>query len=132
MPPKTTISIIKCDVGSLAGHHIVPKPLLNIAEKNLKLAKEERLINSYYVFNAGDDLQLLMVHEKGESNPEIHKLAWNTFQEAANKALSLKLYSAGQDLLKNAFSGNIRGMGPGVAEMEIDERPSDPVVVFRS
>jgi len=132
MPQKTTISIIKCDVGSLAGHHIVPKPLLNIAEKNLKLAKEERLINSYYVFNAGDDLQLLMVHEKGESNPEIHKLAWNTFQEAANKALSLKLYSAGQDLLKNAFSGNIRGMGPGVAEMEIDERPSDPVVVFRS
>jgi fructose 1,6-bisphosphate aldolase/phosphatase len=132
MPQKTTISIIKCDVGSLAGHHIVPKPLLNIAEKNLKLAKEEGLINSYYVFNAGDDLQLLMVHEKGESNPEIHKLAWNTFQEAANKALSLKLYGAGQDLLKNAFSGNIRGMGPGVAEMEIDERPSDPVVVFRS
>src|SRR4030043_561138 len=71
-----------------------------------------------------------MVHEKGESNPEIHKLAWDTFQEAANKALNLKLCGAGQDLLKNAFSGNIRGMGPGVAEMEIEERPSDPIVVF--
>lgn len=130
MAGKTTISVIKCDVGSLAGHHVVPKPLLDIAEKNLERAKEDGLINSYYVFNVGDDLQLLMVHTKGESNPEIHKLAWNTFQEAANKALQLKLYGAGQDLLKNAFSGNIRGLGPGVAEMEIEERKSEPIVVF--
>ncbi|MEM2676152.1 MAG: fructose 1,6-bisphosphatase, partial [Candidatus Bathyarchaeia archaeon] len=41
MTKKTTISIIKCDVGSLAGHHVVPKPLLDIANKNLKRAKEE-------------------------------------------------------------------------------------------
>lgn len=130
MPRKTTVSLLKCDVGSLVGHHIVPKPLLDVAEKNLRDAKEQGLVNSYYVFNAGDDLQLLMVHENGESNSGIHKLAWDTFQEAANKALSLKLYGAGQDLLKNAFSGNVRGMGPGVAEMEIEERPSDPIVVF--
>jgi len=130
MPRKTTISIIKCDVGSLVGHHVVPKPLLTIAEKNLETAKEDEIINSYHVFNVGDDLQLLMIHEKGESNQEIHKLAWDTFKEAADKALELKLYGAGQDLLKTAFSGNIRGMGPGVAEMEIEERGSDPVIVF--
>ncbi len=130
MTIKTTISLIKCDVGSLAGHYIVPSPLFNIAEKNLKQAQETGLINNYHVFNAGDDLQLLMVHQKGESNPEIHSLAYHTFREAADKALELKLYGAGQDLLKNAFSGNIRGMGPGVAEMEIEERPSDPIVVF--
>jgi len=130
MSRKTTISLIKCDVGSLAGHHIVPQPLLSIAEKNLKKAQEIDLINGHYVFNAGDDLQLLMIHEKGESNPDIHKLAFDTFQEAANKALTLKLYGAGQDLLKTAFAGNIRGMGPGVAEMEIEERGSDPIVIF--
>jgi len=71
-----------------------------------------------------------MVHEKGEPDSEIHKLAWNTFKEAAYRALKMKLYGAGQDLLKDAFSGNIRGMGPGVAEMEIEERPSEPTVVF--
>ncbi|MGQ9624653.1 MAG: fructose-1,6-bisphosphate aldolase/phosphatase [Candidatus Bathycorpusculaceae bacterium] len=130
MAKKTTISLIKCDVGSLAGHHIVPKPLLNVGQKNLKKALEKGLINSYYVFNVGDDLQLLMVHERGEENPEIHKLAWDTFQEASKKALELKLYGAGQDLLKTAFSGNVRGMGPGVAEMEIEERGSDPIVVL--
>jgi len=93
-------------------------------------AAKKDLINNYFVFNAGDDLELLMIHEKGEQNPDIHKLAWDTFKAAANKASDLKLYGAGQDLLKNAFSGNVRGMGPGVAEMEIEERRSDPLVVF--
>jgi fructose 1,6-bisphosphate aldolase/phosphatase len=130
VPKKTTISLIKCDVGSLAGHHIVPEPLFKIAKKDMEKAKTNGIINSYYVFNAGDDLELLMVHEKGEHNHTIHELAWNTFKEAADKALALKLYGAGQDLLKTAFSGNVCGMGPGVAEMEIEERGADPIVVF--
>lgn len=130
LPIKTTISIIKCDVGSLAGHHVVPKPLFDVAEKNLKKAAAEGVINNFYVFNAGDDLELLMAHEKGEQNHMIHELAWNIFKEAADKASQLKLYAAGQDLLKNAFSGNVRGMGPGVAEIEMEERKSDPIVVF--
>jgi fructose 1,6-bisphosphate aldolase/phosphatase len=130
MARKTTISLIKCDVGSLAGHHIVPKPLFDVAERKLKLAQEKGLINSFFVFNAGDDLELLMLHDKGESNEEIHELAFATFKEAADKALKLKLYGAGQDLLKTAFAGNICGMGPGVAEMELEERGSDPIVVF--
>ena len=130
MAKKVTISLIKCDVGSLAGHHVVPKPLFDIAEKKLEKAQDEGIINNFFVFNAGDDLELLMAHEKGEQNSDIHKLAWETFKEAANKALQLKLYAAGQDLLKDAFSGNVRGMGPGVAEMEIEERASDPIVVF--
>jgi len=119
---KVTISLIKCDVGSLAGHHVVPKPLLDIAEKNLRKAVNEGIINNFFVFNAGDDLELLMAHENGEQNRGVHKLAWDTFKEAADKALQLKLYAAGQDLLKDAFSGNVRGMDPGVAEMEIEER----------
>jgi fructose 1,6-bisphosphate aldolase/phosphatase len=130
VPKKTTISLIKCDVGSLAGHHIVPQPLFRIAQKNLETAKNSGLINSFFVFNAGDDLELLMLHDKGERNHLIHELAWNTFKEAADKALALKLYGAGQDILKTAFSGNVCGMGPGVAEMEIEERGADPIVVF--
>jgi len=54
-----------------------------------------------------------MVHEKGKDHPKIHQIAFNVFMEASKKAQSLKLYGAGQDLLKTAFSGNIRGMSPG-------------------
>jgi len=130
LPKKTTVSLIKCDVGSLAGHHVVPKPLFDLAEKALSLAAKSGVINNFLVFNAGDDLELLMLHEKGEQNHDVHKLAWDIFKSAANKAEQLKLYGAGQDILKTAFSGNVRGMGPGVAEMEFEERRSDPVVVF--
>ena len=35
-----------------------------------------------------------------------------------------------KDLLKDSFSGNIKGMGPGVAEMEFDERPNEAFTVF--
>jgi fructose 1,6-bisphosphate aldolase/phosphatase len=127
---KTTVSLIKADVGSLAGHTVVPQPLFDIANEKLADAQGTGLINSFFVFNAGDDLELLMTHFKGENSEEVHKLAWDTFKAAADKAKKLKLYGAGQDLLKDAFSGNVKGLGPGVAEMEFEERGSDPIVVF--
>ncbi len=127
---KTTVSIIKADVGSLAGHTVVPEPLFKIAKEKLAEAKETGLVKSFYVFNAGDDLELLMTHHEGENSEEIHGLAWGTFKAAADRAKELKLYGAGQDLLVDAFSGNVRGMGPGVAEMEFEERGSDPMVVY--
>lgn len=48
MSNRTTISLIKADVGSLVGHHVVPKPLLQIAEQLLQKAKEDKLINSFH------------------------------------------------------------------------------------
>jgi len=131
LPKKVTISLIKADVGSLAGHHIVHPKQLEVAKNCLEKAKKDGLIIDYYVFNCGDDLQLLMTHRHGENNPKVHELAWNTFKEVTEKvSKALKLYAAGQDLLAEAFSGNVRGMGPGVAEMEFEERASDPVIIF--
>lgn len=127
---RVTVSLIKADVGSVAGHVRVPEELLDIAEEELVKAKENNVITDYYVFNCGDDLELLMTHTKGVDSSEIHGLAWNTFKKCADEAKKMKLYGAGQDLLKEAFSGNIRGMGPGIAEMEFEERPSEPIIVF--
>jgi len=127
---KITLSVIKADIGSLAGHHIVPEALLKKAGEKLESAKQQGLIVDYYVTSVGDDLQLIMTHKRGELNSEIHKLAWETFREATELARELKLYGAGQDLLVDSFSGNLKGMGPGFAEIEFEERPSEPVVVF--
>lgn len=128
---KITISLIKADIGGWVGHSTVHPRQIELAKQRLKEAKETGLLIDYFVFNCGDDLQLLMTHTKGENNEEIHKLAWDTFVEVTNKvSKSLKLYGAGQDLLAETFSGNVRGMGPGVAEMEIEERPSEPIIVF--
>lgn len=71
-----------------------------------------------------------MGHTKGADNGDIHAIAWECFEKATEVAKKLKLYGAGQDLLSDAFSGNIRGMGPGVAELEFTERTSEPLVAF--
>jgi fructose 1,6-bisphosphate aldolase/phosphatase len=127
---KTTISVIKADVGSVAGHVKPHEALLKKCDEILAKARESGLLVDYHVTNCGDDVELIMTHRNGEEYEEVHELAWNAFQEATKVARDLKLYGAGQDLLADTFSGNIKGMGPGVAEMEFKERPSDPVFVF--
>lgn len=127
---KITVSIIKADVGSVAGHTVVPKEIIEVAEEALEKEKQNGTIIDYRVLNAGDDLDLIITHDKGVDDQEIHELAWNTFKKAADKAKELKLYGAGQDLLSDAFSGNVRGLGPGVAEMEFTERGAEPVIAF--
>jgi len=127
----TTISCIKADVGSIAGHIVVPDEMKAIARKKLKEnGVKKKLITDFHVFNCGDDLELLMTHDKGKNDERIHELAWNTFMDCTAYAKKNKLYGAGQDLLADAFSGNVKGQGPGVAEMVIKERKSDPLLVF--
>jgi fructose 1,6-bisphosphate aldolase/phosphatase len=130
-PRKTTVSVIKADVGSVAGHATVHPKQLEVARQFLEEARRKDTISDYHVTHAGDDLELVMTHTKGENNASIHELAWRCFKEVTEKvSRPLKLYAAGQDLLSEAFSGNIKGMGPGVAELEFTERQSDPVLVF--
>jgi fructose 1,6-bisphosphate aldolase/phosphatase len=127
---ETTISVIKADIGSLAGHVIVPDFILEFARKEMKEAAKKKLINDFYVTHAGDDLELIMTHFKGEDNEEIHELAWDTFMKCADLGREHKIYAAGQDLLSDTFSGNVKGMGPGSAEMTITERKSEPIAIF--
>jgi len=132
MGERVTLSVIKADVGSIAGHHIVHPDQMAAATKILAEAKQKGVIIDFYVTNVGDDLQLIMTHNKGPDHPDIHGLAWEAFKAAAKVARDLKLYAAGQDLLSEAFSGNVRGLGPGVAELEMEERTSEPVITFHA
>lgn len=130
MVDKITISHIKADVGGYPGHASVHPDLIASAKAVLTEAKQKGLLIDFHVMGAGDDLQLIMGHRKGTDNSAIHGLAWEAFIKATDVAKKLKLYGAGQDLLSDAFSGNVRGMGPGVAEMEFTERKAEPLVAF--
>jgi fructose 1,6-bisphosphate aldolase/phosphatase len=72
-----------------------------------------------------------MSHTHGVNNEKIHKLAWDAFMAGTEVAKKEGLYGAGQDLLKDSFSGNVKGMGPGVAEMEFEERPNEAFTVLQ-
>ncbi|MDP2726200.1 MAG: fructose-1,6-bisphosphate aldolase/phosphatase [Dehalococcoidia bacterium] len=125
-----TLSVIKADVGGYVGHSESHPDLLAKAGECLVKPKRDGLLIDYHVTKCGDDLQLIMTHQQGEDSKKIHKLAWDTFVSCTEVAKKLKLHGAGQDLLAEAFSGNVRGMGPGVAEMEFEEREAETIIVF--
>lgn len=127
MGEKITISVIKADIGGWVGHSKVHPELIKKAEEIL--CKED-MLEDFRVTHVGDDLNLIMTHRQGVNDEKVHKLAWDVFLECTEVAKNLKLYGAGQDLLFDAFSGNIKGLGPGIAEMEFEERKSEPIIVF--
>lgn len=127
---RVTLSVIKADIGGYVGHSESHPDVLAEACRAMEKAKSDGLLIDYHVTKCGDDAQLVMTHTMGTDNKTIHELAWDTFVSCTEVAKKLRLYGAGQDLLCDAFSGNVKGMGPGLAEMEIEERPSEAVICF--
>jgi fructose 1,6-bisphosphate aldolase/phosphatase len=125
-----TLSVIKADIGGYVGHSSSHPLVLEKAEECIAPARASGLLIDYHITRCGDDLELIMTHQEGEEDERIHKLSWDTFIECTQVAKDLKLHGAGQDLLSDAFSGNVKGMGPGVAEMEFDERAAETIIIF--
>ncbi len=125
---KITISVIKADVGGIGGHTLPSDGLLNAIKNTVKGAGA--LLIDHYIGYCGDDTHIVMAHTHGVNNKDIHQLAWDAFMAGTEIAKQEGLYGAGQDLLKDSFSGNIKGMGPGVAEMEFEERANEAFTVF--
>lgn len=125
-----TLSIIKADTGGWVGHSSVHPDQITAARRVMDAACAADVLVDAHVTSCGDDLALVMTHRHGVDATVVHELAWDTFRCTTEVAERLGLYGAGQDLLSDAFSGNLRGLGPGYAEIEIDERPSEPVLCF--
>ncbi len=126
---KLTLSVIKADIGSIGGH-IKPSLQLLEAVRRFIAEKGKKVLIDHHIGFTGDDIAILMTHVRGVLNEEVHKLAWDAFLTGTEVAKAQGLYGAGQDLLKDSFSGNVKGMGPAVAEMEFDERPNEPFLLF--
>jgi len=126
---KVTLSVIKADIGSIGGHI---KPSERLIKRVAEYIEDEGkgIINDFFVSHTGDDVAILFSHSHGVGNEKVHKLAWNAFVAGTAIAKEQGLYGAGQDLLKDAFSGNVKGMGPAVAEMEFEERQNEPFLLF--
>jgi len=126
---RITVSAIKADIGGIGGHTRPSEELLGTV-KNFVAKSAKGLLIDYYIGYTGDDIHIIMTHTRGMDDEKIHKLAWDAFTEGTKTAKDQGLYGAGQDLLKDAFSGNVKGMGPGVAEIEMEERPSEVFCIF--
>ncbi|MDC0242213.1 fructose-1,6-bisphosphate aldolase/phosphatase [Nitrosopumilus sp.] len=125
---KITVSVIKADVGGIGGHTKPSDGLIKAIRDTVENSGD--LLIDHYIGYCGDDTHIVMSHTHGVNNEKIHKLAWDAFMAGTEVAKKEGLYGAGQDLLKDSFSGNVKGMGPGVAEMEFEERPNEAFTVF--
>jgi len=125
---KITVSVIKADVGGVGGHTKPSDGLIEAVRNTIKNSAD--LLIDYYIGYCGDDVHIVMSHTHGVDNQQIHKLAWDAFMAGTKVAKEEGLYGAGQDLLKDSFSGNVKGMGPGVAELEFEERQNEAFTVF--
>ena len=132
---KVTLSVIKADVGSIGGHTKPSERMMDAVRGDVAGAIERGLLIDGYVSHTGDDIAMVMSHAHGEANAEIHQFCWDAFVNATEIAKEYGLYGAGQDLLTDAPSGNVRGAGPAVAEIEMDHtleapRPAESFCVF--
>jgi fructose 1,6-bisphosphate aldolase/phosphatase len=133
---RITLSVIKADVGSVGGHTKPSERMLETVRSRLRDAVGSRLVVDGLVTHTGDDIAIIMSHQQGVGAGVIHRFAWESFLAATAEAKSAGLYGAGQDLLVDAPSGNIRGAGPAVAEIEFDrhpqskDRPAEAFLVF--
>jgi fructose 1,6-bisphosphate aldolase/phosphatase len=121
---RITLSAIKADVGSIGGHTRPSGEMMEAVRSAAEKAVESGLLVDAFVSSTGDDIAITMSHTRGKDDTDIHQFAWNAFLEGTAIAQKYGLYGAGQDLLVDAPSGNIRGAGPGVAELEFDHEPT--------
>ncbi len=133
---RVTLSVIKADVGSTGGHTRPSEAMLNLVRSRVSAAIQRKLLLDGIVTYTGDDIAITMSHTHGVSAPEVHAFAWDCFLAASAEAKASGLYGAGQDLLVDAPSGNVRGAGPAVAEIEFERdpagkhRPAEPFLIF--
>ncbi|HBG45829.1 MAG TPA: fructose 1,6-bisphosphatase [Deltaproteobacteria bacterium] len=128
---KVTLSVFTADVGGFVGHVSSHPEVLDTAKERLYTAGTKGKISDFHILRCGDDINLVITHLRGTDDREIHALAWDTFLACRETAEELKLYGAKRGMLED-FTGNIKCMGPGAAEIEFAERTSEPVLVFLS
>lgn len=128
---ELTFSVVKCDAGSPGGHTRPTPAMLRAVEQHIR--DQSWVIDCMFTYT-GDDIAIIMTHQLGVASATVHRAARAAFDAAAEIAKAEGNYGAGQDLFPAAPSGNLRGTGPGVAELSFKllpaHRPSESIAVF--
>jgi fructose 1,6-bisphosphatase len=85
--------------------------LFRIVEGYMRNERREPICD-FFVCHTGDNIAALFNYSLETEDEGVHKLTWNAFTAQAKIAKKQGFSGAGQDLLKNSFFGNMKGMGP--------------------
>ncbi|MFA5107048.1 MAG: fructose 1,6-bisphosphatase [Patescibacteria group bacterium] len=136
---QVTLSCLKADVGSIGGHTRPSSEMVATVQNAVREAVSRKTILDGLTMFTGDDINCVLAHLQGPLSQVVHlELVHHAFLGATRNAQERGLYAAGQDLLVDAPSGNLRGAGPAVAELTFEHvptatdtcRPAESFVVF--
>ncbi len=119
------IKATKADVGGVGGHVVAADEVKSIIAKYVldnNSYRGEPIFTSMIVTHTGDDCAVTGIMAETVDMSVVDELMWDALQEGATKAAELGLYGPGQDLVADAFTGNLRGAGPATVALPFPVR----------
>jgi fructose 1,6-bisphosphate aldolase/phosphatase len=119
------VKATKADVGGVGGHVVAAEEVKSVVAKFVldnNLYRGEPMFTSLIVTHTGDDIAVTGVMAETVDMSVVDELMWDALQEGAGKAAELGLYGPGQDLVADAFTGNLRGAGPATVALPLPVR----------
>lgn len=117
-PTPLYVKATKADIGGVGGHVEVSRrvkaEVLDYILRHNRYGKGKPIFRSLIATHTGDDICITLVIDQQvfENQSTVDSLLWDAFQHGSKKAYEEGLYGPGQDLKADAFTGNIRGLGP--------------------
>lgn len=119
------IKATKADVGGVGGHVVAAEEVKSAITKFVldnNSAGGHPIFTSLIVTHTGDDVAVTGITSERVDMSVIDELMWDALHLGAEKAAELGLYGPGQDLIADAFTGNLRGAGPATVALPLPVR----------
>lgn len=124
-PVPLYVKATKADIGGVGGHVEVSRKVkavvLDFVLRYNRLPNNKPIFRSVIATHTGDDVCITGVidQESFENMSACDNLLWDAFQAGTKTASEEGLYGPGQDLKADAFTGNIKGLGPATVVLPL-------------
>jgi fructose 1,6-bisphosphate aldolase/phosphatase len=122
---RRVVKATKADVGGVGGHVVAADEVKSVVAKVVlenNVYRGEPMFTSLIVTHTGDDVGVTGIMAETVDMTVADQLMWDALQEGTRKAAELGLYGPGQDLVADAFTGNLRGAGPASVVLPLPVR----------
>lgn len=123
------VKATKADVGGVGGHVVAAEEVKAVVTKFIlenNAFQGAPIFSSLMVTHTGDDVAVTGIMSEDVPMSVVDELLWDALQLGAEKAGELGLYGPGQDLVADAFTGNLRGAGPATVVLPLPLRRENP------
>jgi fructose 1,6-bisphosphate aldolase/phosphatase len=123
------VKATKADVGGVGGHVVAADEVKSVIAKFVlehNVDRGEPIFTSLMVTHTGDDVAVTGIMSERADMSVVDELMWDALTAGADKATELGLYGPGQDLVADAFTGNLRGAGPASVVLPLPVRADNP------